>query len=160
MEVIIWRSWEGKFMPLLYLTLIVFQLWIQVTNHSTISTPVTLLSRKITDSFISHDSYSRYWKRSLLPIIIFIFFKILSLSNLYTQCGAGIYNPQIKSSVLHQLSQPGALLIITFKLDHRRSWSLHLQILCNVVSQLLVSSVPSPTRSYIFLQLHRPIIFW
>ena len=30
-------------------------------------------------------------------------------SNLYTQCGALTHDPEIKSSMLFQLSQPGAL---------------------------------------------------
>ena len=34
--------------------------------------------------------------------------KILFLSNLYTQHGVWIYNPKIKSHMLHQLSQPSS----------------------------------------------------
>ena len=39
-------------------------------------------------------------------------FKILFLSNLYTQRGALTHNPEIKSCVLHWLSQPGAPRIV------------------------------------------------
>ena len=37
-----------------------------------------------------------------------VFFKILFLSNLYTQCGAWSYNPKTKSCMLFRLNQPGA----------------------------------------------------
>ena len=36
-----------------------------------------------------------------------IFLKILFLNNLYTQCGAQTHNPEIKSHMPYQLSQPG-----------------------------------------------------
>ena len=39
--------------------------------------------------------------------ILLLFFKILFLSNLYTQHGAQTYNPEIKSRMLDQLSQSG-----------------------------------------------------
>jgi len=40
------------------------------------------------------------------------FLKILFLSNLYTQRGVQIYNPEIKSPILYWLSQPGALRVL------------------------------------------------
>ena len=42
-----------------------------------------------------------------------IFFKFIF--NLYTQRGARTYNPWIRSCVLYQLSQPGALMGGVFK---------------------------------------------
>ena len=42
-------------------------------------------------------------------VFIFLFFKILLLSTLYTQYEAGIHNPEIKSCMFYRLSQPGAL---------------------------------------------------
>ena len=45
-------------------------------------------------------------------ISFYYFFKILFLSNLYTQNGAQIHNPKIKSSKLHWPSQPRALISI------------------------------------------------
>ena len=44
-----------------------------------------------------------------------IFLKIVFLNNLYTQHGAWIYNPKIKSSLLYWLNQPGTL---TFNFNH------------------------------------------
>ena len=41
--------------------------------------------------------------------------KILFLSNLYTLQEAQVYNPQVKSRMLHQLSQLGALVSKEFK---------------------------------------------
>lgn len=41
-------------------------------------------------------------------LYLFIFFEILFLSNVYLQCGAGTYNPEIRSRTLHWLSQRGA----------------------------------------------------
>ena len=38
-----------------------------------------------------------------------IFFILLFLSTLYTQCGVQTHNPEIKSVMLYQLNQPGAL---------------------------------------------------
>lgn len=39
--------------------------------------------------------------------ILTIFYKILFLNNLYTQCGPQTHHPGIMSLVLHWLSQPG-----------------------------------------------------
>ena len=41
---------------------------------------------------------------------IWVFLRFYFLSNLYTQCGAWTHNPKVRSLMLHQLSQPGALL--------------------------------------------------
>ena len=49
------------------------------------------------------------------------FKKNLFLSHLYTQCGAWSHNPEIKSRMLHQLSQPGAPLFPQIFL----SWCSH-----------------------------------
>lgn len=42
------------------------------------------------------------------------FFKVLFVSNVYTQCGTHIYNPEIRSCVLYHLSPPGAPTIFFF----------------------------------------------
>ena len=39
--------------------------------------------------------------------IVCLFFKILFLSNLCTQCGAQIHNPEIRNHILYHWSQPG-----------------------------------------------------
>lgn len=46
--------------------------------------------------------------RALLRTWFYLFLKISFLSYLYTQRGAQTHNPEIKSSMLYQLSQPGA----------------------------------------------------
>ena len=43
-----------------------------------------------------------------LPLSLSLFFKILFLSNLYTQHGARTHNPKVQSRVLYWVSQPGA----------------------------------------------------
>jgi len=41
-------------------------------------------------------------------ILLFFFLSFIYLSNLYTQCRTGYHDPEIKSRILFQLSQPGA----------------------------------------------------
>lgn len=53
---------------------------------------------------ISYQLTCRWQRQNLMGF----FFKILFLSHFHTQCGARTYNPRIKSSTLHQPSQPGA----------------------------------------------------
>ena len=45
---------------------------------------------------------------AFLLYVYFIFLKILLLTNLSLQRGAQTHNPEIKSHMLHRLSQPGA----------------------------------------------------
>ena len=44
----------------------------------------------------------------------FFFLSIVFLSNLYTQCGAWTYNPDIQSHMLFQMSQPGVPIYFLF----------------------------------------------
>ena len=46
-------------------------------------------------------------KKEYFVWILFYFLKMYLLSNLCPQCGAQTHNPDIKSHMLHQLSQPG-----------------------------------------------------
>ena len=54
------------------------------------------------------------WKESFLKPakklwdFLFLFFNFIYLSNLYTQHGARTHDPEIKSHIFFQLSQPGA----------------------------------------------------
>lgn len=50
--------------------------------------------------------------------IPFIFLRLLSLSHLYTQCGAQTHNPKVKSRTLHRQSPPGAPFILLKQTSH------------------------------------------
>ena len=75
-------------------------------------------------------------------------FKILFLSNLYTQCGAWAHSPEISSHMLYLLSQPGApdmnileYIVLSELLEHNIYFLL--LIVLNTVSVWLdVVSIP------------------
>ena len=50
-----------------------------------------------------------------LSFFFFLIFKILFLSNLYTQYRAQTHNPEIESCTLHQLIEPGTPHYSCFK---------------------------------------------
>ena len=64
---------------------------------------LTLSCQKSTSE--SKNCYTDYKDSNYL---LFVFFKILFLSNLYTQCGAWTHNSETKSHMFYQLSQRGA----------------------------------------------------
>ena len=61
-------------------------------------------------SCISIIQMARSCKAKTYFLVFNFFFKILFLSNFYTQPGALSYNPKIKSHMLYQMGQPGTPL--------------------------------------------------
>lgn len=55
-------------------------------------------------------------------ILYFSFLLKVYLNNLYTHCGAWIYDPEIKRGMLLWLSRPGACLIFLFILRNTCVW--------------------------------------
>ena len=99
------------------------------------------------DSLLSHPD-----------TLLFVCFKILFLNNLYTQCGARTYNPEIKNHMLYQLSQPHIpgcgifwmLPYLKWKL-HRGSLNTHLNALPQAVYLSGWRRLGSFTQSQIYI---------